>query len=141
MKKINLLISLVIVLLAQTFIFAQDGERFEDLYLKGKWKGICPVEIVNHASLSYCELCSFDLDPNNKKIASIGEIELNFNEDSLTLSRDSQSLTLPYTRNKDNHSVTFIYKDKTFHFRVFHYEDKRIIQDDDGMMVVLEEIK
>ena len=141
MKIIKILLSIAILLATQTFAFSQDGKRLEDLYLIGKWKGICPVEIVNHASLSYCELCSFELDPNNKKIASIGEIELNFNEDSLTLSRDSQSLTLPYTRNKDNHSVTFIYKDKTFHFRVFHYEDKRIIQDDDGMMVVLEEIK
>ena len=139
--KTKLLFLFSFILFSYVISFAQDGTRLEDLYLKGKWKGNCLMEIVDRVTVSQCELCFFNFDPNNDKILSAGSVEMTFDEDSLTLKINLESVIIPYMRNKDNHSIKFIINDKSFQFRVFLYEDMRILEDEKGMLIALEKLE
>jgi hypothetical protein len=120
---------------------AQDGERLEDLYLKGKWTASCATAIVDRVTLAHCELCSFIINPNDRSSAAASDVEMTFNTDSLILSQSGKTVTVPYTRNKDNHSFDFTLNNKPYHFRLFLYNKQRIIEDGDGMLMVLEKAK
>jgi hypothetical protein len=48
--------------------------------------------------------------------------------------------TIPYSRDKNNHSIRFKFNKKDFDFRLFHYGDKRILVGKDGLIMVLEAV-
>ena len=139
MKTIKPILSILsIVFLSHA---ARGQELISNMYLKGSWNASCLTEVRDHATIGYCELCTFNTDTNDKSIGSVGDVKLTFGEDSLTIGKNGKNITVPYQRNKDNHSFTFTTSRKEYHFRVFFDGEKRIIEDDKGMLMVLEKEK
>ena len=118
-------------------VYAQDTGPVSEMYLKGKWKAECAIEVADQASIQNCQLCPFVIDPSDKSSASIKDVELTFDADSLTLNQNGSVTQVPYTRNGDTHSFSFVLNKKKFTFRVFFYNKQRIIEDGDGLLVVL----
>ena len=137
MKKVNRLLLLTMLLLRCTLSSAQEGTLLSDLYLKGKWTAECPEEIMNRVGFRLCELCPFVSVSKTSNLSRIKEIDLDFGADSLTLNQNGITSKVPYTRDKDNHSITFFLKEKQLHFRVFIYGDQRILEDEQGLLMVL----
>ena len=137
MKPFKKVITLLVIVFTSTIVRGQD-ESFKDLYLKGKWKASCPVEIQNNATMKYCQLCPFVV--NSLKEGQIKEIEINFLSDSIAFNQNGKMSTVPYTRNKDTHAIGFTLDNKQYSFRMFLDDDRRILVDSDGMLVVLEKV-
>lgn len=123
-------------------LFAQNEGSLDQLYLQGKWSATCPIEVVNRVSIQNCMLCQFEKDPNNSKSIGSSTIELNFKGDSLEIIRGKNSAIVAMTRNIDNHSFQFDFEGEKYSFRMFLYgSDKRIIENSDGTLVVMEKIE
>jgi hypothetical protein len=137
MKNTVTLFTILATAFISTVVKSQDEGLLSDLYLKGKWTATCPIEVVNHASIRSCELCNFVIDPNDKSKGESKDFEMNFQADSIIINQNGKITTVPYTRNKDNHSFSFSLKNKQFNFRMFLYNKQRIIEDSDGLVLVL----
>ncbi len=139
--KLILIISITLLSCSITEIaYGQDGERLEDMYLKGKYVASCAMEVVDHATISNCELCTFVIDSSDKSRGSLSDIEMTFGADSLSLNQTGKNISIPYTRDKNNHSFSFTLNNKSYHFRVFYYDKFNLIEDDDGMIMVLTKV-
>ncbi len=138
MKHALTVLAFIVAVCISNISQAQDERDFANLYLKGKWIASCPPEILDHASMQQCELCPFIINPNNKTQGSVKDIEMNFLADSIVINQNGKLTTVPYKRNKDNHAISFTLKDKTYNFRMFLDEKRRILEDSDGMILVLE---
>jgi len=92
---------------------------------------------MNRVGFRFCELCPFVSVSKTSNLSRIKEIDLDFGADSLTLNQNGITSKVPYTRDKDNHSITFFLKEKQLHFRVFIYGDQRILEDEQGLLMVL----
>jgi hypothetical protein len=139
-KRIQTLPLLIIVLLSIN-VSAQKGENLSDMYMKGKWTASCPIEVVDQASMQYCGLCSFTLDPANKKRAHIQDVEMNFTQDSIILDKGGEHISVPYKHDPNNHSFAFKLGNEDFSFRVFMDGDNRVLVNKDGRAVVLRKKK
>ena len=132
---------MILILLFAPFILTiaagQDGVPLAEMYLKGRWKAECPIEVKHHAGMYVCELCSFIIDKNDRHIATFADFEMDFGEDSLTIIQNEKSVTVPYTTNKDTHAFSFLLNEKQYSFRVFHHDDIKIIEDSEGLLLVL----
>jgi len=122
-------------------VYGQSGTPFSEMYLKGKYTAACAMEVIDHATIRNCELCPFVIDPNNKSRAETKDIEMTFTNDSLTLNQNGKITTVPYVRNKDNHSFSFTLDKKAYSFRVFFNSSQSIIEDSNGLLMVLEKVK
>jgi hypothetical protein len=137
MKKFNKILSLFIIVLSSINVSAQEKQYLSDMYLKGKWTASCPIEVVDHASMQYCGLCSFTQDPANKKMAHIQDVEMNFMQDSIILDRSGEHASVPYKHDPNNHSFAFKLGNEDYSFRVFMDGDTRVLVNKDGRVVVL----
>src|SRR5688572_11285446 len=135
----NIFAILLIILLSKTSR-GQD-EYLKDLYLKGKWTASCPVEILDHASMQQCRLCPFVIDTKNKSRGQVKDIEINFMADSIQFNQSGKITVIPYIRNKETHALSFMLDHKQYNFRMFLDDDRRILLDSDGMILVLEKVK
>jgi len=131
----------IAAILITTIVHAQDEGSISELYLKGKWTASCAMEVKDKASIRNCEICPFVIDPNDKSKAETKDIEMNFQADSITINQNGKVTTVSYSRNKDNHSIGFSLNGKQYNFRVFFYNKQRILEDGDGLLVVLEKAK
>lgn len=107
------------------------------MYLTGKWKADCPIEVVDKATLKHCELCDFQINSNNPSRASLHDFEMDFQADKIIMKHGEKISTVPYTRNPDNHSISFAYGNNKYLFRVFINEKERILVNHDGMLLYL----
>ena len=128
----------IVLFFISTFSPAQSNS---ELSLSGKWTASCPPEILDHASMRHCELCPFVINPKNKSQGEVKDIEMTFQPDSVTLNQNGKLTTVSYTRNKDTHAVAFMCNNKQYYFRVFLDGERRILEDSDGMILVLEKVK
>ena len=132
----------MLLLLTSQFVKAQNEGWLEDMYMQGKWNASCATEVVDHATIRNCELCLFVLNPADKSQGSPHDIDLTFNPDSLILDQNGRKTTVRWQRNKDDHSFWFNLAGKKYAFRVFLYgSDKRILEDSEGLLLVLEKAK
>jgi hypothetical protein len=106
--------------------------------LAGKWTASCPIEFMNKASMTYCELCPFVIDSLNKSKAELKDIEMTFLNDSIKFNRDGKQQTVVYAMNKDTHSFQFNLNKRKYKFRVFYIEKKVILENSDGLTMLLE---
>ena len=139
MNKLKIIPVVLGFALLSSLTYGQKYGDVSQMYLSGKWTAVCPIEVVDRVTLRSCELCPFIINPGNHSQAESAEIVITFMKDSLQLYRNGDSKKVPYTRDKDNHSIRFKYNNKDFDFRVFHYGDKRILVGKDGLIMVLEE--
>ncbi|HLG33832.1 MAG TPA: hypothetical protein VI757_03045 [Bacteroidia bacterium] len=134
----------LILILGLIFSRAQGQNKgyISDLYMSGKWTATCATEIIDRAGWRVCGLCVYPTNPNDSSSWQHADIiELNFLSDSLIITQDGRMTTVSWTRNTDNHSFSFIFNNKPYHFRMFLYgKQKRIIEDSDGMLLVLEKV-
>lgn len=137
MKKFIPIVFLFALLFSHFLTVAQESVALSDLYLKGKWKASCSVEVLDHVTIQNCELCKFTIDKQDKSKASVSEFEMEFGEDSITIFRAGKEQVISYKRDKDNHSITFNDGNKEYHFRMFLDDERRILEDADGMLIVL----
>lgn len=137
MKKFIPIVFLFALLFSHFLTVAQESVALSDLYLKGKWKASCSVEVLDHVTIQNCELCKFTIDKQDKSKASVSEFEMEFGEDSIAIFRAGKVRVISYKRDKDNHSITFNDGNKEYHFRMFLDDDRRILEDADGMLIVL----
>lgn len=140
MKNFKLIASAIITVFILTFVHGQDEGPVSEMYLKGKWDAECIMEVLNHSLIRSCELCPWVVDPNNKSKASNKDIEMDFGADSLTLNQNGAITTVPFTRNKDTHAFTFALNSRQYSFRVFYYNKQRILEDNDGLLMVLTKV-
>lgn len=137
MKKFIPIVFLFALLFSHFLTVAQESVALSDLYLKGKWKASCSVEVLDHVTIQNCELCKFTIDKQDKSKASVSEFEMEFGEDSIAIFRAGKVRVISYKRDKDNHSITFNDGNKEYHFRMFLDDERRILEDADGMLIVL----
>ena len=133
------------ILISLAFIFAStlawgQGESFKDLYLKGKWIASCPPEILDHATMRECQLCDFVINSNNKSSAKIMDVEMNFLADTIIFNQSGKTTSVPYTRNMDTHAISFTFGNKQYNFRMFLDDERRILVDSDGTVMVLKKV-
>jgi len=131
MKPPSLLFALLLLSLPS---FGQD---INQLYLRGKYRAECPMEVMNKASFRHCELCSFVSVSNDKNTSMIKGVQLDFETDSLTLNQRGKITTIPYTRDTNDHSIRFRFLEKNYFFRVFIHNDQYILESADGLLMVL----
>ena len=133
-NKISILGLLIFLSLSST---AQDFTPKPKDNLAGKWNAVCSVEYKNKATIKRCEICPFIIDKNDKSIATIGDLEMAFTDDSLTIGSNTEIETVYFTADSDNHSIKFSYKNKKYKFRVSYIESKIILQDNEGYSLLL----
>src|SRR6187431_62504 len=109
--KTNILTFLLLLL--ATYAPAQTGTPISELYPKGKFMATCATEIVNRVTIRHCALCTNIIDPTNQQVAQTEIMQMTFQNDSLFLNRAGILSKVPISRNKDNHSFTFVLNDKT----------------------------
>jgi hypothetical protein len=135
MKKVFL--AVIALLINISFAHSQDSGPLSEMYLTGKWKAECTAEVMDRSGLRMCELCPFTVDTASKSSGRVSDFELNFLTDSLVINRNGNEVTVPYTRDKDNHSFAFNLSEKQYSFRVFLYNRQRILEDSQGSLIVL----
>jgi hypothetical protein len=137
MKKLIQTLPLLIMVLLSVNVSAQQHEYVSEMYLKGKWIASCPYEVLDHAGITSCALCPFVIDANDKSIAEVGDVEMNFTQDSIIIDRNGKRVSVPYRHDPDNHSFAFHLDGYDYNFRVFIAEKMRILEDKDGLLVLL----
>ncbi len=131
-------ITLIILFSVNGLINAQNKSApLSEMYLTGKWNAVCPIEVVDKATLRHCELCDFQINSNNPGRASLHDFEMDFQADKIIMKHGDKTSTVPYTRNPDNHSISFAFGNNKYHFRVFMNDDYRILVNHDGMLLYL----
>lgn len=138
MKHTMYILVLLAAVLTSTFSFGQSNS---EMHLSGKWNASCSVEILDHASMRNCELCPFVINPNNKSQGELKGIQMIFQSDSIQINQNGKLSTVFYTRNKDTHAIQFTLNNKQYNFRMFIDGQRRILEDTDGMILVLEKAK
>jgi hypothetical protein len=141
MKHSKKVFTLIVTIFISIVVHGQEKTYISEMYLQGKWTATCPTEITDHASIQQCELCPFVINPDDKSKGETKDIEMTFEKDYLTLNQNGNVTTVPYTRNKDNHSFSFTLNNKLHNFRMFIYNKQRIIEDSDGLLMVLDKVK
>ena len=132
----------ILTLIASVFISnISFGQANSEMYLSGKWTASCSVEILDHASMRNCELCPFVINPNDKSQGEVKDIEMTFQSDSILINQNGKLTTVSYTRNKDTHAISFTLNNKQYNFRMFLDGKRRILEDSDGLILVLEKVK
>ena len=131
MKLPSLLFALLL------FSLPSFGQDINQLYLRGKYRAECPMEVMNKASFRHCELCSFMSFSNDKNTSMIKGVQLDFGTDSLTLNQHGKMTTVRYTRDTNDHSIRFRFLEKNYFFRVFIHNDQYILESADGLLMVL----
>jgi hypothetical protein len=137
-KQTSLFLLILLIKLVPNNAFAQQSERLEDLYMTGTWTASCPTEVVDRTSIRQRELCTFTLDPDNKRIGRVEDFIMTFNTDTILLNKSDKIISLPNTRNVNDHSIRFINEGKPFHFRVFENGENWILVKDFGVVMVLQ---
>lgn len=131
----------IFALLATVFIsmiaLGQNHVPVSEFYLSGKWTATCATEIVDKSSIRNCELCPFVIDPNDKSSGTTKAIDLTFQNDSILINQNGKVTTVAYIRNKDTHAVSFTLNNKQYNFRMFLWGNERILEDSDGLLLVL----
>lgn len=138
LKNIFTLLSLFLLL---NSAHGQDEGPISEMYLKGKWVATCAMEVIDKASMANCDICPFVINPNDKSQAETKDIEMDFQSDSLTINQNGKHSTVAYVRNTNTHAISFSLNDRHYNFRVFFYNKQRILEDGDGLLLVLSKIK
>lgn len=132
---------LLLLAIFSTIISFSYGQPIAELYLQGKWKAECPMEVLDHASWINCQLCPWVQEPDKKSSGNVKDIEMTFGADSLTLNQNGTINTVAFTRDKDTHAISFTLSGKPYYFRVFLTEDQYILEDGNGLLMVLTKIE
>ena len=140
MKHLKKIITTFSAIFISLITLAQSGTPISEMYLKGKYTASCATEVLDHASWHNCQLCPFVIDPNDKSKGETKDIEMTFQNDSITFNQNGKITTVPYKRNPDTHAFSFTLGDKQYNFRMFLYNKQRIIEDSDGMILVLDKV-
>lgn len=136
MKKTN--ITLILLLFLHGILNAQNkGIPVAEMNLTGKWIVSCPVEIVDKATMKHCELCTVQISQENPGKAQIHDFEMDFQADKIIMKHGDKTSTVSYTRNPDNHSISFAFGNSKFHFRSFINNNDRILLNHDGTILYL----
>ncbi len=141
MKQAKTIFALIATILIATIAHGQTEGPVAEMYLKGKYTATCAMEVVDKASIRSCEICPFVIDSNNKSNAQTKDVEMTFQADSITINQNGKVTTVPYLRNHDTHAFSFSLNNKQYTFRVFFYNKLRILEDSDGLLVILEKAK
>lgn len=114
------------------------GQANSEMYLSGKWTASCSVEILDQSTTRHCELCQMVINPKDRSQGEVKDIEMTFNSDSILINQNGILTTVPYKRNKDTHAISFTLNNKKYNFRMFLDGNRRILEDSDGLIMVLE---
>ena len=118
----------------------QNEGDISQLYMTGKWIASCPLEVIDKAAIRICELCPILINPHDMNHGETNNLEMTFQNDSIRLNQNGRKTTVLCERNKYNHSFSFALNNKNYYFRVFMYDDKRILENSGGLVLVLEKI-
>ncbi len=142
MKSLFKYISLFITLLFYLQLNAQEenGSHAKQ-NLSGKWKAFCGTEFVNKAEIKSCELCPFVIDPNDPSKVEIKDIVLIFQNETFILTRNGESTTVPYSIKEDTYLLSFNFNQKDYLFRIFYTDKYIILEDAEGLVLLLDKIK
>jgi hypothetical protein len=116
----------------------QNDGSVSQMYLAGKWTAVCPFEVINASTIRTCDLCPVLTDRKQAGSAETTAIEMTFQSDSIHVKQHGKVSVIPYTSDKNSHAVSFSLNNKKYNFRVFLYGEKCILEDADGLMMVLE---
>lgn len=105
--------------------------------LAGTWTATCATEFENQATIAFCDLCTYKIDPVNKGKATISSPTLTFKGDSVTIVIDANKQTVGYKIYNEKHGVAFNYNNKALLFRVFYIDSDIILTDQEGYVVRL----
>ncbi len=141
MKIFKSIFNLLATFLIVNIAYGQHEGPISEMYFKGKWMATCAMEFMDKASIRNCEICPFVINPTNKSNAETKDIEMDFKADSITINQQGKLTTVPYSRNTDTHATSFTLNDKPYNFRWFYYNKQRILEDSDGLLLVLEKAK
>jgi len=137
MKHIKSFLALIVTVFISNISF---GQANSEMYLSGTWSASCAVEILDHASMRNCELCPFVINAKDKSQGQVKDIELTFQTDTISINQNGKLSSVPYTRNKDTHAIRFTLNNKQYNFRMFIDDKRRILEDSDGLLLVLEKV-
>jgi hypothetical protein len=137
MKKLIKTLPLLIVVLLSANVSAQHHQYVSDMYMNGKWIASCPIEVLDQAGMKHCELCPFVIDAGDKSHGEVKDVEMNFTQDSIIMDRKGKRVSVPYRHDPNNHSFAFQLDGRDYNFRVFIAEKMRILEDKDGLLVLL----
>jgi hypothetical protein len=137
MKKT--MISLCLLLGINTCLISQRGTPVSELFLQGKWRASCPLEVMDKATIKMCELCSFETNPTKPSQGKTKDFEMDFQADKIALRYGEETSTVSYSRDKNTHSISFNYKGRRYHFRVFFHNNERILVNKDRTLLVLKQ--
>ena len=133
MKHSKTLLTLLVTILITTISYAQNGE----MYLQGKWKASCPVEFTENVGILNCQICPIAISSDKKSI-EIKDVEMDFGTDSIIINQNGTITTVPYAQNKDTHAINFTLNNKQYKLRVFMHNEQKILEDSDGLLLVLD---
>lgn len=122
---------------AQSPCITHEGK----LNIQGAWTASCPMEYMDKASIQHCDLCAFVVDEKDRSKAHTVDAELTFINDSIHIKRYSYTETVSYSMNDNTHAIQFTFADKEYKFRVFYAGEGIILQDDQGLLLVMEKKK
>jgi len=134
MKNLKMIRLAFCFMLSSVFANAQNEGSFDDLTWSGKWSAVCPPEMVDRVTIRNCELCPMTIEGSS---AYTNDIEMIFAKDSLQIIQKGEASTVPIKRNKKNLSFGFTFHKRNYEFRVFLYDDLRILEEKDGLLLIL----
>jgi hypothetical protein len=143
MKKTKQFLLIMVMNFISIIAYGQSGTPISELYLKGKYSVTCADEVIDEGSWAMCGLCNYLSNPEVKNSwTDAKNIEMNFLKDTLIITQDARITAVPYTRDPNNHSFNFTFDKELYHFRMFVIDiKKRIIENSDGRVLLLEEVK
>ena len=106
--------------------------------IAGKWKGTCAMTYKNRATILTCPICPFIINENDRHLATIGDIEMTFTQDSIYIITGKDNGIVLYKMDPDSHAIKFSYGKADYDFRVFYLLGNVILEDNEGLLLNLE---
>jgi len=141
MKKSIKLIAVAFATLTSLNLNAQDSPsvnvQIAKANLAGTWNATCGTEFENQATVKFCDVCTFKMNPSSAGTTTISSPTLTFKGDSVTIVNDANNQTVGYKIYNEKHGIAFNYNNKAFLFRVFYVDKDIILTDQDGYVMRL----
>lgn len=120
-------------------LFAQNKKNNSGLEptFSGKWEASCAIQHRSVAMMSFCDLCPFIIDPNDQSKAQLKKVMLTFNNGNVSIERNGETTTAPFTVDKETHALSFQLKETNYKFKTFYSGKQIILLDEDGGSPVL----
>ena len=120
-----------------TSAVAETTDIHSKNYLLGKWIASCGVEYVDIATVRHCQICPFEIDTKDDKKAEIKDVLFTFQPDSLQFEMNGVTEKVSYSLHENDNSFQFVLNEKVYNFRVFYVQEKVILVDPEGLVILL----